>query len=97
MIVVGRIMGVFLTFYSCRLCFKSRTIKINELLFITWGGMIRGAIAFALVLKIEKCTNVEETEPAGCYSEKNYSLAVSTTLLMVYLTTLCFGTFMAWF
>ena len=49
----GRIIGVLSTFYCCRLCFKKKTIKFNELLFITYAGMIRGAIAFALVLKIE--------------------------------------------
>ena len=49
----GRILGVFSTFYMCRCCFKKKTIKFNELIFITYAGMIRGAIAFALVLKIE--------------------------------------------
>ena len=55
--------------------------------------MIRGAIAFALVLKItfddgngEPCEN--------CYSRENYELVVTTTLSLVMLTTLIFGTFM---
>jgi len=30
-----------------------KDIDLNELLFITYGGMIRGAIAFGLVLKID--------------------------------------------
>lgn len=52
-IIIGRVIGVISTFYCCRLCFKKKTIKFNELLFITYAGMIRGAIAFALVLKIQ--------------------------------------------
>lgn len=51
-IFVGRIIGVLSTFYTCRLCCKKKTINFRELLFITYAGMIRGAIAFALVLKI---------------------------------------------
>lgn len=45
-------MGVLAMFYLFRLCFKRKTINFKELVFIMWGGMIRGAIAFALVLKI---------------------------------------------
>jgi len=51
-IVVGRIVGVICTFYSFTLCCRKRTIAFNELCFVAYGGMIRGAIAFALVLKI---------------------------------------------
>lgn len=51
-IVIGRIVAVFGTFYLFRLCVKSRNINFRELCFITYAGMIRGAIAFALVLKI---------------------------------------------
>lgn len=51
-IVVFRIIAVLGTFYAFRLCCRRRTILFNELMFITYGGMIRGAIAFALVLKI---------------------------------------------
>ena len=51
-IFVGRIIGVLATFYTFRLCFRKKTISFRELLFITYAGMIRGAIAFALVLKI---------------------------------------------
>ena len=89
----GRIIGVLSTFYMCRCCFKKKTIKFNELLFITYAGMIRGAIAFALVLKIEWDGQGGKSCP-DCYSHDNYELVVSTTLMLVMLTTLIFGTFM---
>jgi len=96
-VVIGRIIGVMCTFYFFRLFFKKETIRFNELCFITWGGMIRGAIAFALVMKIpyvgsEKCHN-----PEYCYTKEQYDLAVSTCLMLVFITTLVFGTFMKMF
>ena len=63
----GRLIGVFSTFYCCRLCCKKKTIKFNELLFITYAGMIRGAIAFALVLKI-KYNGEDGVICKDCYS-----------------------------
>ena len=89
----GRIIGVMCTFYSCRCCFKKKTIKFKELIFITYAGMIRGAIAFALVLKIQWDGQNGKKCPE-CYSEENYDLVVSTTLMLVMFTTLIFGTFM---
>lgn len=68
-IIVGRIIGVMGTFYTFRLCCRKKTINFRELCFISYAGMIRGAIAFALVLKIpvmgsSECIN----NPSGCYS-----------------------------
>jgi NhaP-type Na+/H+ or K+/H+ antiporter len=55
-----------------------------------YGGMIRGAIAFALVLLIPfKCPTSEE-----CMEEKIYEVYKSTCLVVVMATTLLFGTFM---
>jgi sodium/hydrogen exchanger-like protein 6/7/sodium/hydrogen exchanger 8 len=77
-IVVFRILGVIGTFYTARLCCRRKTIKFNELMFVCYGGMIRGAIAFALVLKIELQPNCG-TDPdtgndimTGCYTKDNY-------------------------
>jgi NhaP-type Na+/H+ or K+/H+ antiporter len=88
--------AIFATFYAFNTCFKSRTLNPKELLFISWGGVIRGAIAFALVLKIptagtHTCTIKEE----DCFTKQNTELMVSSTLVIVYITTLIFGTFMA--
>ena len=93
-IVAGRIFGVMCTFYTCRCCFKKKTISFWELCFITYAGMIRGAIALALVLKIPYVGGETCEDPEYCYTEENYELVVSTTLTLVMLTTLLFGTFM---
>lgn len=97
-IVLGRFIGVICTFYAFSCCCRKKTIKFNELCFITYGGMIRGAIAFALVLKIPieyKCElNKEGVLKEGCYTQDNFDLVVSTTLIIVIISTLLFGTFM---
>lgn len=61
---------------------------MNELLFITYGGMIRGAIAFGLVLKIDDTIIDGETvfKERGCI--------ITTTLACVIITTVGFGSFM---
>lgn len=56
-IILGRLFCVTTTFYLFRLCFRKKTIVFRELMFIAYAGTIRGAIAFALVLKI--CENDE--------------------------------------
>jgi NhaP-type Na+/H+ or K+/H+ antiporter len=55
-IVLGRLISVFSVFYSSRLCCKRKTINFRELCFISYAGMIRGAIAFALVLMLPVTT-----------------------------------------
>ena len=95
-IIIGRVVAIFGCFYLFNTCFRSRTINPKELLFISWGGMIRGAIAFALVIKIPlQNTHSCIGDPSDCFSKANYELMVSTTLAVVYVTTLVFGTFMA--
>lgn len=89
-IIGGRVFAVMFTFYGFRLCFRRKTINFRELVFITWGGMIRGAIAFALVIRIPyTCPGEEE-----CMEMKYYELQKSTCLIVVIATTLIFGTFM---
>jgi NhaP-type Na+/H+ or K+/H+ antiporter len=89
-IIGGRVIGVMFTFYAFRLCFRKKTINFRQLVFITYGGMIRGAIAFALVIRIPyTCPGEEE-----CLEMKYYELQKSTCLIVVMVTTLFFGTFM---
>lgn len=63
-------------------------------MFIAYGGMIRGAIAFALVMKIPHVGSPDCKVPDFCFAKEEYDLAVSTTLALVMITTLLFGTFM---
>lgn len=97
-IIVFRFVAIFSVFYTGRLCCRRKTINCRELSFITYAGMIRGAIAFALVLEIPFCSTYDDTcecrKDSSCMSKKTYELFVTTTLALVILTTLCFGTFM---
>jgi sodium/hydrogen exchanger-like protein 6/7 len=93
-IIGGRLIAVMFVFYLGRLCCRKKTINFRELLFITYAGMIRGAIAFALVLKIPKDGDVGCEVAGDCLSVVNYEVLVSTTLILVMVTTLLFGTFM---
>ena len=52
---------------------------MKELIFIWYAGMIRGAIAFGLVLRIDKD------------SYKNRDVIVTTSLSLVIFTTVVFG------
>mgnify|MGYP006104249763 FL=1 len=70
------------------LCAKNPDVTFKELLFVTYGGMIRGAIAFGLVLKIPDL-------PAGDVNHfKERGVVVTTTLACVIFTTVVFGSFM---
>jgi hypothetical protein len=63
-------------------------------MFIAYGGMIRGAIAFALVMKIPHVGSQLCKVPDFCFTQEEYDLAVSTTAAVVMITTLIFGNFM---
>lgn len=79
-IVIGRFCGVFLTIglFSCCCGYKSG-MELKELLFIWYAGMIRGAIAFGLVLRIDD------------KQFKNRDVIVTTSLSLVVFTTIAFG------
>ena len=53
-------------------------IDLKELIFIWYAGMIRGAIAFGLVLKIDQ-------------SHGNSEVIITTSLALVVFTTVVFG------
>jgi NhaP-type Na+/H+ or K+/H+ antiporter len=77
-IVVGRGLGTVGLVAVLR-CFGYATnTSMKELLFIWYAGMIRGAIAFGLVLRIDK-------------SSPNRSVIVTTSLALVIFTTVVFG------
>ena len=97
--MTGRYFAIFFCFYTISLCFKSRTISCRELFFIGWGGMIRGAIAFALVMRtpLQGAHSCKSDNPLrDCYSEENFELMITTTFALIVFTTVVFGFLMAW-
>lgn len=88
-IIVGRTMAVWISHGLFSICAKTKDISLRELGFITWGGMIRGAIAFGLVLKIPS-----EADPVSGYVFKERGTIITTTLAVVIFTTVFFGSFM---
>jgi len=51
-VFIGRVVAVWTIHFLFVSCAQKADITVRELIFISWGGMIRGAIAFGLVLKI---------------------------------------------
>lgn len=81
-------MAVFSAHFIIKMCQKKTDVSVKELIFISYGGMIRGAIAFGLVLKIP------EGAKDGEEAFKERGVVVTTTLAVVIITTVIFGTFM---
>jgi NhaP-type Na+/H+ or K+/H+ antiporter len=90
-VLVGRILAVLIAHFLFRACCHKGPpdVKCNELVFIIYGGMIRGAIAFGLVLKIS-----DEKDDKGVPDYKERGIIVTTTLALVIITTVLFGSFM---
>jgi len=83
-IIIGRLMGTGISHFLFNMCSKRSDITCRELMFIMYGGMIRGAIAFGLVLKL----------PSDDTKFKERGVIVTTTLSVVIITVLGFGSFM---
>jgi NhaP-type Na+/H+ or K+/H+ antiporter len=81
-ILIGRGLGTFGLIGLLKLCGyekeKKNAITLKELLFIWYAGLIRGAIAFGLVLRIES-------------DVINRSVIVTTCLTLVVVSTIFFG------
>lgn len=80
-IIIGRFTGTLGLLYLLVLCGHKQKLKLKEVIFIAYGGMIRGAIAYALVLTIDK--DMEQR-----------NVIITTSLTLVAITTICFGSFM---
>ena len=63
-------------------CKKKWNVSFYELLIITVAGIIRGSVAFALILTLDKKT------------EGGVSMIQSSVLLMVFITTISLGAVM---
>jgi NhaP-type Na+/H+ or K+/H+ antiporter len=81
-IVIGRFVGIVGLLYVVSFIFNhKRELSFNEVIFLYCGGMIRGAIAFGLVLRLD-------------HSLPNRQVLITTSLCLVITTTLLFGTLM---
>lgn len=81
-IIIGRFLGIIGLLYAVSILFgHKRELSFKEALFLYCGGMIRGAIAFGLVLRLDK-------------SLPNREVIITTSLCLVITTTLLFGTMM---
>lgn len=83
LIVVGRFISTIGLYSLLRLCgYESKSLNplsFKELIFIWYAGLIRGAVAFGLVLRINPADSV------------NRSVIVTASLSLVVLTTVVFG------
>jgi hypothetical protein len=80
-IVFGRFLGSVCFLQVLRCFCITPAVNLKESLFMCFAGMIRGAIAFGLVLRLDD-------------SLPNRSVIVTTSLSLVLVTTLLFGSFL---
>ena len=81
LIVIARITSVLLVQYIFVILGSEKTLKFKECVFLSYAGMIRGAIALGLAIKAEHY-----------FSE--YGFVVGSVLALVIISTLIFGSFM---
>lgn len=77
-IIFGRATATIGFIQFLRLFGHSPQASVKELCFICYAGMIRGAIAFGLVLRLDGST-------------ENRSVIVTTSLSLVIVTTVLYG------
>lgn len=81
-ILVGRFFGIVGLLYVVSFILNhKRELTFKEAMFLYCGGMIRGAIAFGLVLRLDQ-------------SLPNRQVIITTSLCLVIVTTLLFGSMM---
>jgi len=80
-IIIGRLAGTVGLISLLSLCKVKKQVSYKQLTFIGYSGMIRGAIAFGLVLTID-----------GSIEERD--VIITTSLSLVIITTLLFGSTM---
>ena len=79
--MLSRLVSVLFVQYAFVLCGADHKLKFRECIFISYAGMIRGAIALGLAIKAEE-------------SFSEYEFVVASVLALVILSTLIFGSFM---
>ena len=79
-VLIGRFVGTMALVKLLDCCKYNSGIKTSEVFFMGFAGLIRGAIAFGLVLRLD-------------HSLPNRGLIVTTALTIVVFTTIFFGFF----
>ena len=78
-VIIGRFVGSLGLVVLLKLCCKYDSgLNLKDLIFISFCGVIRGAIAFGLVLRLDN-------------SLPNRELIVTTSYIVVVVTTIFFG------
>ncbi len=80
-IIVGRFGGTVGLVYFLSLFGHKKSLTLREIVFISYAGLIRGAIAFGLVLQVSDKVSHKE-------------VIVTTALTLVIFTTVIFGSLM---
>ena len=80
-IIIGRLVSVLFVEYIFVLFRAEHTLSFKELVFLSYAGMIRGAIALGLAIEAESVFTKFDT-------------VVTTVLALVIMSTLIFGSFM---
>lgn len=83
--IIARFIGTVVLLYLTSICKHKRQVSFRQVLFICYAGLIRGAIAFGLVLKLDGSDLVQP---------KNLGVIKTTALTLVISTTLIFGSTM---
>jgi NhaP-type Na+/H+ or K+/H+ antiporter len=84
-IIVGRYLGTLGLVYFLSIFGHKRKVTFREICFIGYAGMIRGAIAFGLVLRLADYDTI---------NSDSAKIITTTALTLVVLTTIFFGSLM---
>jgi NhaP-type Na+/H+ or K+/H+ antiporter len=87
-VIIGRYLGVFISYYLFAFFPGSNynLLSFAQLSFISYAALIRGAIAFGLILKVGDDLDIDG-------EHKNLDILESSTCFLVILTTVIFGSF----
>jgi len=83
--IIARFVGTVCLLYLLVLCRHKQKVTFKQVLFICYAGLIRGAIAFGLVLKLNSNLVV---------NDMNRGVITTTALTLVVSTTVFFGSSM---
>jgi NhaP-type Na+/H+ or K+/H+ antiporter len=57
-VIAARVIAIFLLFYAFSACFGPKRLSFREILYIMWGGMVRGSVCYGLAIQLAtSCTN----------------------------------------